>query len=369
MARTIAVVVAVAVLIVALLLGRHEAPGTVDDTVVESVGVPADTKLLGEIDVLLAERTAMFSVCEEDSTDDDLELRKAEWDQVQRQMVSVLEASADTEHLLVVALLSWREDPEEALLTLGDAAARNPRDPLIASQVLELCMRIGTCSRARKEMEQNLIVADRANGLAWVQVARSRLERSDEEGAIAAMKEAVASATIEENFADYVLLFDRALAASADLSAYERFEVAYGFSPAMVASSYQITSDCRERATSSAEWQDACLRLGERLEHGSRTLLGKGIGFGLQKQMYELAGNTRQYDLVSGRYEAFKYEYRELTAKSTQALELRDATVTRRYLETLNASDELAAMRYVAEEVQSRFPDPDRARQLTCSNP
>ena len=366
MARLVAIIVAVAVLIVASLATRHEAPSTA----VEVLEAPIDHTLLSEVDVLIAERNAVFSGCDEGSTDDDLETRKDEWDQLQRQVVSVLEASADAEHLLVAALLTWRDEPDRALQLLGEATARDPSDPLIASQLLELCIRFsGQCSRPRTEVEQKLIAADRANGLAWVQVARSRLERSDEEGAIAAMKEAVAAATIEEYFADYVLLFDRALAASADLSAYERFEGAFGFSAAMVSSSYQITADCTERATSSAEWQDACLRLGERLEHGSRTLLGKGIGFGLQKQMYNLAGNTRQYDLVSGRYEVFRNEYRELTAKSTQALELRDATVTRKYVETLNASDELAAMRYVAEEVQSRLPGSDPAQQSTCSNP
>lgn len=356
----------VAVLVVASLATRYEAPSTV----VEVLEAPADTRLLDEVETLSSKRSTVFEVCDDTMEDAVFAEKMAELDRLEQQVVPVLEASASAEHLLVAALMIWRDEPDRALQLLGEAAARDSRDPLIASQHLELCVRYGgQCSRPRTDVEQKLIAADRANGLAWVQVARSRLERLDEESAIAAMKEAVAAATIEEHFADYVLLFDRALAASADLPAYERLEGAFGFAAAMVSSSYRITADCTERATNSAEWQDVCLKLGERLEHGSRTLLGKGVGFGLQKQMYELAGNNRQYDLVSERYEVYRNEYRELMAKSTQALELRDATVMRKYIETLNASDELAAMHYVAEEVQSRLPEYDPEQQSTCPAP
>ena len=42
--------------------------------------------------------------------------------------------------------------------------------------------------------------------------------------------------------------------------------------------------------TASAEWRNACLRLGEKLEHDGRTLLSQSVGLGMQtvKQIMEM---------------------------------------------------------------------------------
>lgn len=366
MARLIAIIVVVAVLIVASLATRHEAPSTV----VEVLDAPADTRLLDEVETLSSKRSTVFEVCDDTMEDAVFAEKMAELDRLEQQVVPVLEASASAEHLLVAALMIWRDEPDRALQLLGEAAYRDPRDPLIVSQLLAVCVEFGgQCSRPRSEIEQMLIAADRANGLAWVQVARSRLERSDELGALEGMREAAAAATNDAYFPEYVMMFDRGFSASADLPAYDRLEAAFGFAAGLPASTYLIIQDCRRLGEKSPEWLDACLRLGERQEHDSRTLLGKALGLGLQSQMYELAGNTRSQQETERRQQAFRDSFQGLVQKAGQVAKLRDASLAQRYLDAFAASGEFAAMEYLAIEVEARLPGIDSAQESTCSNP
>lgn len=366
MVRQVAIIVAVAVLIVASLATRHETPAPI----IESVEAPADTRLLDEVEALLSKRSTVFEVCDDTIEDAAIAEKMAELDRLEQQVVPVLEASASAEHLLVAALMIWSDEPDRALQLLGEAAYRDPRDPLIVSQLLAVCVEFGgQCSRPRGEIEQMLITADRGNGLAWVQVARSRLERADESGALEAMREAAAAATNDAYFPEYVMMFDRGFSASTDLPAYDRLEAAFGFAAALPASTYFIIQDCRRLGEKSPEWQDACLRLGERQEHDSRTLLSKALGLGLQLQMYELAGNTRSQQETERRQQEFRDSFQGLVQKAGQADRLRDASLAQQYLDTFAASGEFAAMEYLAMEVEARLPGLDSAQPSACSGP
>ncbi len=366
MARRIAIIVLVGVLVVASLATRHETRSTV----IESVEAPADSRLLDEVETLMSKRSTIFEVCDDTIEDAAIAEKMAELDRLEQQVVPVLETSASAEHLLVAALMIWSDEPDRALQLLGEAAYQDPRDPLIASQLLALCVEFGgQCSRPRFEIEQMLIVADRANGLAWVQVARSRLERSDEAGALNAMQEAAAAATYDAYFPEYVMMFDRGFSASADLPAYERLEAAFGFAAALPASTHPIIQDCQRLAQNSPEWLDACLRFGERQEHASRTLLGKALGLGLQSRMYELAGDKRREQETERRRQEFRNSFGDLAQKAAKADKLRDASLAHQYLDTFAASGEFAAMEYLAIEVEARLPGIDSAQQSACVGP
>jgi len=292
----------------------------------------------------------------------------AEFKAQQEQMLRVLRRSDDAEHLMAAALVSWRDDADSALLLLGDAAARDPSNPMIASQALELCLEIGHCSRARPEMERNLIAADKANVLAWLQVARSRLSRDDEDGALSAMREAAAAAVVDDHFTEYVLTFERSLAASTNHTAHERMGFAFGHAATAFSGSLLTSADCRERAPVSAEWSDVCVRVGERMESDGRTLLTTALGIEMQASMYELSGDSRAHGRVLERLQAFREIYRPLVARSGRAERLEDATVYRRYLEIFDASGEVEAMQYLAGEVEARLPLQD-AQQSACQTP
>ena len=323
---------------------------------------------LNDVEVRTARRSHALGACRQPAARSEEELM-AEYELQREQMLRVLGSSADAEHLLVAALVSWRKAAEEALRLLAHAEAADPRNPLVASQILELCLAIDSCTLARPRMERNLIAADKANGIAWVTVARSRLGRADEAGALAAMREAAAAPSMEDRFADYVRLFERALAASSNLSPYERSIAAHGHGAAVFTAGFLITRDCDERAMNSAEWRDACLRLGERFEHSGRTILTRGIGLGLQAKMYEYGGDSRAQENVERRYQQFREESTALASRTARAMELKDATVMRQYLDTFAAAGEIAAMEYLAGEIEARLPAQNGKPESACATP
>lgn len=370
MARVLgAVVVAAVLLAVALMLVGENEPQYDPSAAVTTGDTSNRDSLLDEIDVLASQRHAGFSICEDSESDEQMAVRLAEWEQMPRELVPILESSSDPGHLLAAAVMVWRDDSETALRLLGDAALRDPQDPTIASQLLQLCVEIDSCGRARPELERNLIVADKGNVLAWVQVARSRLERRDEQGALSALRQAAAGAVVDSYFAEYIMTFDRALAASADLPTFDRMAAAFGFAAAVPSSSYEISADCGDRAANSAEWRDVCLRLGERLEHDGRTLLTKGVGLGIQIGMHELEGETRSLEQALARQKSFRESYRSLSSQSTRAIELGDATVFRKYLEIFTSAGELAALEYLVEEVTERLPAVASLQEQACQTP
>lgn len=366
MARVIVALVLVGLLIAGLFVARDEEPATA----VQDIEAPASAELLSEIDVLASERTAILKTCVEPEGELTVAEIQVRLDEFIDQVVPVLESSADARHLMVAALLIWREEPEHASRLLNKATVRSPNDPLVAAQYLELCNRFGGhCGRPKVELERRLIAADKANGIAWMQVARSRLSRADEAGALDALREAASATAFEDYFAEHVLMFDRAFAASAGLTSYQMLEDAFGFATAMVSSSYNISMDCSKRSGESAEWQDLCLRLGERLEHDSRTFMGKSIGLSMQANMYELAGDSRSQEQVVDRHEEKRREFYDLIPDTQQAMDLRDARAVRNYLELLIASDEHTAMAYLAGEAERLLAEIDVAQQPTCPDP
>lgn len=373
MARYLIVLVAAA----ALAAGWHRlathdtavpevpAPATPSLPAVESAPLPGN---LGEIDVQLARRSVALDGCRR-AGEKNANERLAEYEAQADEMLRVLRSSTDAEHLLVAGLVSWRKTPEQALEFLGRAAAADPRNPLAASQMLELCLETDACNRARPGMERNLIAADKANGLAWVTVARSRLGRGDEQGALAALRQAAAAPSIEDYYADYVLLFDRALAASSNLPPFERSIAAHGHGAAVFTAGLLIARDCEERGPNASEWLDVCLRLGERFEHSSGSIMTRAVGMGLQAKMYEYGGDSRAQDAAERRYQGFRDEWTTLASRTARALELKDATVQRRFLDTFKASGEVAAMQYLAAEIEARLPQPQGDQESRCPTP
>lgn len=333
-----------------------------------TAGPERPPEILDEINVQTVRRALSVEACRQPGEKSAEEII-AEYEAQGEEMLRVLGSSEDAEHLLVAGLVSWRKAPEQALRFLGRAESADPSNPLIASQILELCLEIDSCTLARPRMERNLIAADKANGIAWVTVARSRLGRADEAGALSALREAAAAPMMEDHFAAHVLLFERALAAASSLSAFERSVAAHGHGAAVFTAGFLITRDCDERAMNSAEWRDACLRLGERFEHSGRTVLTQLIGLGLQAKMYEYGGDSRAQEIAERRYQQFRQESASLASRTGRAMELEDAQVMRRYLDTFAAAGEIAAMEYLAAEIEARLPELDDNRDSACPTP
>ena len=312
---------------------------------------------------------AIFDNCDSKAGEKLEAERLAAFAALQDELLRVLSASTDAEHLLVAALSSLQSDQERAMALLSEAAARDPWHPLIAAQILTLCTEIDACSRARPEMERNLIAADKGNAIAWVEVARSRLQRNEERGALAALREAAAAAAVEDYFTDYIYLFDRGLAAASDLEPFDRMVAAIGYAAANITTASLVYRDCEQRAANLPEWRDACLRLGERFENDSFTILTQTIGIGLQIAMYELEGDGRAAERAAQRREEFAGQWKPLASRTVRAEELRDTTVMRQYLETFASAGELQAMEYLGDEIEARLPPATATQQPSCEAP
>ena len=90
---------------------------------------------------------------------------------------------------------------------------------------------------------------------------------------------------------------------------------------------------------------------------------------GLQAKMSEYGGDTRAHQAAERRYQRFRDDWTTLASQTVRAMELEDATVQRRYLDTFAASGEIAAMQYLAEEIEARLPELDEKRDFACSPP
>jgi hypothetical protein len=373
MARYLIAALTALVLVVMLTWFPRDVPGVSDTTEPvpgrSSIAPAAEDAVVDEIDVSWARRSTTLGACPGFEDDKSVEKLLAEYESQREQMLRVLEKSHDAEHLMVAALAARPDDADRALMLLGDAAFRNPANPMIASQLLDLCLDTGHCSRARPEMERNLVAADKANVLAWVQVARSRLSRDDEQGALSAMREAAAAAIVEDYLVEYAMTYDRALAASSDLEPYARMYAAFMHAAGVFASETLIFEDCRERAPDSAEWADLCIRVAERLEQDGRTMMLQSIGLGMQAILYKLVGDTREQERTLDRERAFRARFDPLLHRAVRVEELGDATVMRRFLEIFDASGELEAMQYLADEVEARLPPVSDADQQACLAP
>ena len=370
MARIVAVVVA-AVLLIAVLwwrLPNRQPEVSLSAEQLETTSAAATTAPFDSREVPVPPGT-IFDDCDSNSGEELEAERLATIAAQQDELLRVLSASADAEHLLVAALSSLHSDQERAMTLLSEAAARDPRHPLIAAQILTLCTEIDACSRARPGMERNLIAADKGNAIAWVQVARSRLQRNDERGALAALREAAAAAVVEDYFTDYIYLFDRGLAAASGLEPFDRMVAAIGWAAGNITTASLVYRDCEQRAANLPEWRDACLRLGERFEHDSLTILTQAVGIGLQIAMYELEGDGRAAESAVQRREEFAGQWKQLASRTARAEELRDTTVLRQYLETFASAGELRAMEYLADEVEARLPPATAAQQPACEAP
>lgn len=336
---------------------------------VDSLEAPSFFRELEAWPTLRAPRPAN---CDQSNAIDELleQEREERLERIMRDAVRVLQVSADADHLLAVALLSWRKQPQVAIEALSAASVADKTHPLVAAQLLQMCSRKGvSCEQSLQELEKRAIHADRGNGMLWVLVARSRLLWSDESGALSALKEAVAATTVDEYWIDYVMLFDRSLAASSSLSSIDRLEAAFGIAAAVPSTELLISRDCEARAAELPEWLDVCIKLGERLERDGHTTMSQGIGLGLQKTLYKLAGDARQQEITDHRYQKFRQDHLE-KLKSLSILDsVRDESVMRKYVEVFAVSDEFAALDYLATEVERIGTESSVTRSSNCSDP
>jgi tetratricopeptide (TPR) repeat protein len=211
-----------------------------------------------------------------------------------------LAASLAGEHLHAAALLA--SDSEKRLELFEDAYSVNPNNAQLVYDALGYC--IGRNARddcAASEWARRLQLVDSENSDAWRLIATQRYQDGDESSALVALRRAANSATSNSYYFDKVELFERSLAAVADMSYVERANMAFGLASMSIANSRGLFDMCREEAPRDGQWAEACLEFGRSQERKSKTLLGMLVALNLQRIVLEKGGETEEWERVVDR--------------------------------------------------------------------
>lgn len=338
----------------------------------DTADLPVGQSFMSDLNSIFTASTSPAAACDQDSVSRGQS--QVEWAEktarIRRDAVPVLAASTVAEHKLAAALLAHGEmNAAGAVDLLVEAKKLDPSNPMVAPRILQMCqIAQEDCSLSLLDLEVQSVTTDRGNADVWARVASSRASRSDYAGALDALQEAVAAPEFNEYHVDTILLFDRALAASAELSSVERLRAAYSYATATPLTQNDMSGPCLEQASESGEWLNACLRWGERRELESKSTSGRLHGLVLQQTMYRLSGDAREEASAKARQQ-------EVADKSQQQIEAvsavdwsRHEPILRNYLDRYAASDEFAAMDYLQAEM-AWFPEEEATRPSSCSDP
>lgn len=227
--RSAALLVSAAVIAAAVIFfyGRQDdVPQAETVSSPDTADLPQGQSFVNELHSLFTSSTTVDAACDQDYVSRGRS--QVEWAEktarIRRDAVSVLAASTTAEHKLAAALLAYGEmNAAVAVDLLVEAGTLDPPNPMIAARMLQMCqIAQEDCNLSLADLEMQSVTTDRGNADAWARVATSRASRSDYAGALDALQEAAAAPEFNEYYIDYILLFDRALAASAvDWSRHE----------------------------------------------------------------------------------------------------------------------------------------------------
>jgi len=345
---------------------------------VKSVGSPETTDLpvgqsfVSDLHSIFESSTAADSACDQDNVSrGKSQVERAERTaRIRREAVPVLAASADVEHMLVAALLAyWDASTPGTLELLIEAGRLDESNPMVAARLLQMCQIAGDgCDLSIADLEAQSTSTDRGNADVWARVAASRVNRSDHAGALDALQEAVAAPEFNEYHVDTILMFDRALAASTELSSEERLKLAYRYASMLPLTQNDMSAQCSERALESGEWLNACIRWGERQELESKSTGGRLHGLALQRDMYRLSGDAREEAGAKARQKVVGDKMQKQIDAASAVDWPRHEPVLRNYLDKYAATDEFAALDYLQAEI-ALLPDDETTALSSCSDP
>ncbi|WP_405227860.1 tetratricopeptide repeat protein [Lentisalinibacter sediminis] len=273
-----------------------------------------------------------------------------------------LEGPEDVDLRLAAALITEKRSPAH-LQRLLSALALNPDHPLILERLLDACINRPD-SRVCEEqgIVERAAAADGSNGQMWGAIAGYHASRGDEEDALEALRRAASAGEHREYLIDFIGVIERALAAVASDQSYgQRVMEAMGWSASFSSPWLAAYYQCRDRVADDLLWRNSCRDFALRLEAGSRTLMGRGLGIGMQAMIAEGIGDEETLAAVNDRREALDTWREEHLTTDGEIVLTRDERVLRRYIDEWRSHGEIAAIAYVREEVErlKRIPGYD----------
>ncbi|MCH8136411.1 MAG: hypothetical protein IIB77_10570, partial [Proteobacteria bacterium] len=285
-------------------------------------------------------------------TIDGFQTLKNSQDHERFQAAALLANSKDPEHLLMAALIGFDGQAKLGLSAMENALAVDPDNPLTLWSFLDSCSLHPKAAKcANGSIEKRAILADGGNGLLWGKIADYRLRRGDTAGALDALINANTAPQFNGYFIEYVEMLERGLAAATDNPYRKRITNAIGIAAAMPQRFYHVFQGCKEQATESAEWSQACLGYGKRLERDGRTVMSTRFGIALQKWMYEIAGDEARFAETDLRGRLITEAMESGYTDDGWVLLAYDDQVLADYMNEWSAHGEFQALQFLQEEV------------------
>ncbi len=283
-------------------------------------------------------------------------------------MVPVLIESQDSDHRFAASILLERNDPERYRQQVLQLINANPPHELATAYALDACSRDAVfCSIIPRFVAGEFSALD-DNFHSWVDVAGYYLDRGDEQQAVAMLQRAIAAPEVSNHFTDYVQVFDRSLAASSDLDGFDRLIGGIGFAAA-IADSQSVYGVCRDRIEASAWWRDLCLQLTERQAMESNTYLDRMIARGIQRRIYEAAGESEKASQLQTEIDTFLEGANANMRANNRAIMERDEALMRAMFDRWVAYDEHVANQFLAAEVERKIASGEYPPQSDCPDP
>lgn len=276
-------------------------------------------------------------------------------DDWRRRAASTLAASADAAHLHAAAWLT--DDAVTRLGLLTTALAVDPDDAFLSFSAVRACRSAGAsadCPLA--EWETRLIELDRDNSVAWGEIAATRYLDGDFDGARRALQQGAAAARTELYWIDMVELIERGLAAGSDFDFGTRARAAFGYAASHGGASYGVLNAmCKLESDDALDWAYPCLAYAETFIEGTKTQLARMIMFEIQVRALELVGDGNAVAAAERRREAAGAAFQaaiDAADPLAERLLFSDPRFFARYLATIKAGGEIAALAYANDEAR-----------------
>ena len=276
---------------------------------------------------------------------------KQELEEMESSAVSILRASNDPESLLAAAALSRWRDPPMALELLDQSMRHSSVVPLSAWTAFIICGQRTTLSCDFEKLEEDAIKADNRNGAMWVQVAASRIDSGRLDGAVEAMRQAIAAPDYDSFYSEQVLLIDRALASTTNLSHIERVFRAGMYSSVSPMSFRSLRAQCESEKT--GVWPELCEQLGDRMSSDADDIMNQALGMELQELALQNIGDEAGLRELKRSKDSLVMPFGTVeTATPLMSLLANDASVLSNYMTNLEIYGEVEAWQRLSEEAE-----------------
>lgn len=260
-------------------------------------------------------------------------------------------ASGDPEHHLAAALLNRWSDPQAALAQLEKSTALESNSPLSAWTALIICGQRSQLACDFEALERAAIRVDSENGAMWMQLVGRRLEYNNDEQAIEAMRQAISAPEFDSYYFEQIMLIERALAATSELSLAERVFSGIGFAAATPMAMNTLIKKCDDEKT--GVWLELCAQLGERMFVDGPDMMTQALGTDLQGLALANRGDLQGLQEL----ELKKAEMHGIMGSAESNAEwfnlaTNDETVLHEYLQNMDVFGEAPAMKWLSSEAE-----------------